>query len=203
VYSLLRSKPGARVIAVEPDEDNFRLLLTNIKVLKNLVEEKRLRVLALRKAVWIKRGTLRFIKTVWSEGRHISNATHHRKTMCVDAITLDDVLDLSTGNVIVKIDIEGAEVAVLASSKKLKKAAQIAVEAHGNERRLLRLLKIHGYDPKIVVHKLSPHLARYWFAVRPRAYGLTIAVYRLLIANIFKPTITVIKALRSRPSDAP
>jgi len=108
---------------------------------------------------------------------------------------LDDFLDLSTGDVIVKIDIEGRD-SCLNIVKKLRRAAQIAIEAYGNEHHLLRLLRIQGYDSEIVVHKLGPHLVRHWFAVKPRAYGLTVAVYKLLITKIFKPTITVIKALR-------
>jgi hypothetical protein len=46
---------------VEPNEKNFRLLLANIEMLKDVIKEKGLYVHALRKALWIKRGVcLRF-----------------------------------------------------------------------------------------------------------------------------------------------
>jgi len=73
---------------------------------------------------------------------------------------------------------------------------KLVAETHDNEAILLKLLKLRGYDPKIMVYKLSPCLFRYWLTVKPRIYGSIIAVYRLLIASAFKPTITLVKASR-------
>jgi len=103
------------------------------------------------------------------------------------------------GKVVVKMDIEGAEVPVLASSKSLEKVTRLAVEAHGNEAVLFKLLKLSGYEPKVVACKLSPTLSKCWLSVKPRVYGLTIAAYRSLVACAFKPTITLMKA--SKPCD--
>jgi FkbM family methyltransferase len=199
-FAILHSRPRARIVAVEPNEKNFRLLSINIEMLKDVIKEKELCVHALRKAVWIKRGPLSFVDTGWSEGGHISDAMHQRDaTTRANAITLDDVLDLGRGKVVVKMDIEGAEVPVLALSKSLGKVTRLAVEAHGNEAVLFRLLKLRGYEPKVVVYRLNPTLSKYWLAVKPRVYGLTIAAYRSLVTCAFKPKITLIKA--SKPCD--
>jgi FkbM family methyltransferase len=199
IYSLLHSKPRAKIIAVEPDGSNYRLLLNNLKIFENVINEKKLRVLALRKAVWAKTGTLKFIKTRWSEGGYVADIADIEcdEVTCVDAITLDDIINISSGKTIVKADIEGAEIPVLAASSKLSMVSELAIEAHGNTSYLIRLLKLKGYNPKIIVYRLNPHLARQWLKVKPKAYGLIIAIYRFLASSTYKPTITIVKASRS------
>jgi FkbM family methyltransferase len=196
IYSLLYSKPRAKIIAVEPDRSNYRLLLNNLKIFESIINKKKLRVLALRKAVWAKTGTLKFIKTRWSEGGYVADMECDEVT-CVDAITLDDIINISSGKTIVKADIEGAEIPVLAASSKLSRVSELAIEAHGNTSYLIRLLKLKGYNPKIIVYRLNPHLARQWLKVKPKAYGLIIAIYRFLASSTYKPTITIVKASRS------
>jgi FkbM family methyltransferase len=199
IYSLLHSKPRAKIIAVEPDGSNYRLLLNNLKIFENVINEKKLRVLALRKAVWAKTGTLKFIKTRWSEGGYVADIADIEcdEVTCVDAITLDDIINISSGKTIVKADIEGAEIPVLAASSKLSMVSELAIEAHGNTSYLIRLLKLKGYNPKIITYRLNPHLARQWLKVKPKAYGLIIAIYRFLASSTYKPTITIVKASRS------
>jgi FkbM family methyltransferase len=196
IYSLLHSKPRAKIIAVEPDRSNYRLLLNNLKSFESVINEKKLRVLALRKAVWAKTGTLKFIKTRWSEGGYVAGIECDEVT-CVDAITLDDIINISSGKIIVKADIEGAEIPVLVALSKLGRVSELAIEAHGNTSYLIRLLKLKGYNPKIKVYRLNPHLARQWLKVKPKAYGLIIAIYRFLASSTYKPTITLVKASRS------
>jgi FkbM family methyltransferase len=197
IYSLLHSKPRTKIIAVEPDRSNYRLLLNNLKIFESVINEKKLRVLALRKAVWARTGTLKFIKTRWSEGGYVADVEYDEVTY-VDAITLDDIINISSGKTIVKADIEGAEIPVLAASSKLSRVSELAIEAHGNTSYLIRLLKLKGYNPKIKVYRLSPHLARQWLKVKPKAYGLIVAIYRFLASSIYKkPTITIVKASRS------
>jgi len=196
IYSLLYSKPRAKIIAVEPDRSNYRLLLNNLKIFESIINKKKLRVLALRKAVWARTGTLKFIKTRWSEGGYVADIECDEVT-CVDAITLDDIINISSGKTIVKADIEGAEIPVLAASSKLSMVSELAIEAHGNTSYLIRLLKLKGYNPKIIVYRLNPHLARQWLKVKPKAYGLIIAIYRFLASSTYKPTITIVKASRS------
>jgi precorrin-6B methylase 2 len=55
IYSLLHFKPRAKIIAVEPDRNNYRLLLNNLKIFESVINEKKLRVLALRKAVLLEK----------------------------------------------------------------------------------------------------------------------------------------------------
>jgi FkbM family methyltransferase len=196
IYSLLYSKPRAKIIAVEPDRSNYRLLLNNLKIFESIINKKKLRVLALRKAVWARTGTLKFIKTRWSEGGYVADIECDEVT-CVDAITLDDIINISSGKTIVKADIEGAEIPVLAASSKLSMVSELAMDAHGNTSYLIRLLKLKGYNPKIIVYRLNPHLARQWLKVKPKAYGLIIAIYRFLASSTYKPTITIVKASRS------
>jgi FkbM family methyltransferase len=196
IYSLLHSKPRAKIIAVEPDRNNYRLLLNNLKIFESVINEKKLRVLALRKAVWAKTGTLKFIKTRWSEGGYVADIECDEVT-CVDAITLDDIINISSGKTIIKADIEGAEIPVLAASSKLSRVSELAIEAHGNTSYLIRLLKLKGYNPKTIVYRLNPHLARQYLKVKPKAYGLIIAIYRFLASSTYKPTITLVKASRS------
>jgi len=196
IYSLLYSKPRAKIIAVEPDRSNYRLLLNNLKIFESIINKKKLRVLALRKAVWARTGTLKFIKTRWSEGGYVADIECDEVT-CVDVITLDDIINISSGRTIVKADIEGAEIPVLAASSKLSMVSELAIEAHGNTSYLIRLLKLKGYNPKIIVYRLNPHLARQWLKVKPKAYGLIIAIYRFLASSTYKPTITIVKATRS------
>jgi hypothetical protein len=81
----------------------------------------------------------------------------------------------------------------------LEKVTRLAVEAHGNEAVLFKLLKLSGYEPKVVACKLSPTLSKCWLSVKPRVYGLTIAAYRSLVTCAFKPKITLMKA--SKPCD--
>jgi len=107
IFAIWHLRPRARIVAVEPNEKNFRLLLANIEMLKDVIKEKGLYVHALRKAIWIKKGPLGFVDTGWSEGGHVSDATYQRNVAHVNTITLDDVLDLGRGKVVVKMDIEG------------------------------------------------------------------------------------------------
>jgi FkbM family methyltransferase len=197
IYSLLYSKPRAKLIAVEPDENNYRLLLNNLKIFENIINGKKLRIITLRKAVWAKRGSLKFIKTKWSEGGYVADIECNEAT-CVDAITLDDIINISSGKTIVKVDIEGAEIPVLVASSKLRQVSELAIEAHENTRYLVRLLKLKGYNPEIIVYRLNPYLYREWVKIRPKTYGLIIAAYRFLVANTYKPKITIVKASRSQ-----
>jgi uncharacterized protein (DUF2147 family) len=58
------------------------------------------RVLALRKAVWARTDTLKF-KTRWSEGECVAGIECDEVT-CVDAITLDDIININSGKTVVK-----------------------------------------------------------------------------------------------------
>jgi len=147
--------------------------------------------------VWSHRGKHKFTRTAdWSEGGHISEIRYAQEGAYVETITLDDVLIFSRGRTIVKMDIEGAEVPVLLSSKHLYRASELAIETHGRKALLAKILRVHGYEYRITVYKLNPQLFREWLKVKPKIYGFTVAVYRFLASSIFCPTITMIKAVK-------
>jgi len=198
IYAILYSKPGARIIAVEPSNNNFIFLLANLKLFENVIKEKSLEILALKKAVWSYRGVLKFVDVDWSEGGYVTPSQSVHSKVHVEAITLDDILNLSKGKILIKMDIEGAEVEVLNSSKELNKVHALAIEAHGNEQALIKILNKHGFKTKIVTYKLNPQLCRYWLRIKPKHYGIIVALYRFLVSSIIMPTITLIKAVNAK-----
>jgi FkbM family methyltransferase len=99
IYAILYSEPGARIIAVEPSNNNFIFLLANLKLFENVIKEKSLEILALKKAVWSYRGVLKFIDVSWSEGGYVTPSQSVHSKVHVEAITLDDILNLSKGKI--------------------------------------------------------------------------------------------------------
>jgi hypothetical protein len=146
--------------------------------------------------VWTQRGKFKFYDTGWSEGGYIDKTQHSRRGTYVETVILDDIIALSKGRTIMKVDIEGAEVSVLMALEKLYKVTELAIEAHGREDLLIKILRLHGYDCKVTIYKLNPQLFKEWLKVRPKIYGFTIAIYRLLASSFFHPTITVVKATK-------
>jgi len=198
IYAILYSKPGARIIAVEPSNNNFIFLLANLKFFENVIKEKRLEILALKKAVWSYRGMLKFVDVGWSEGGYITPSQNVHNKVYVETIMLDDILNLSKGKILIKMDIEGAEVEVLNSSKELNRVHALAMEVHGNEQALIKILNKHGFKAKIVIYKLNPQLCKYWLRIKPKPYGILAALYRFLISSTAAPTITLIKAVNAK-----
>jgi len=107
IYAILHSKPKTRIIAVEPSERSYKLLLANLKLFENVIKEKEFEILVLKKAVWSQRGKFKFVDTSWSEGGYINETQHSQRGIYVETITLDDIIALSKGRIILKIDIEG------------------------------------------------------------------------------------------------
>jgi FkbM family methyltransferase len=198
IYAILYSKPGARIIAVEPSNNNFMFLLANLKLFENVIKEKRLEILALKKAVWSYREMLKFVDVSWSEGDYVTPSQSVHSKIYVEAITLDEILNLSKGKILIKMDIEGAEVEVLNSSKELNRVHALAIEAHGNEQALIKILNKYGFKTKIVIYKLNPQLCRYWLRIKPKHYGILVALYRFLVSSTVAPTITLIKAVNAK-----
>jgi len=203
IYAILYSKPGARIIAVEPLNNNFFMfLLVNLKLFEKVIKEKKLEILNFRKAVWSYRGMLKFVDVGWGEGGYITPSQSVHSKIYVEAITLDDILNLSKRKILIKMDIEGAEVEVLNSSKELSRVHGLAIEAHGNEQALIKILiKIlnkHDFKTKIVIYKLNPQLCRYWLRIKPKHYGILVALYRFLVSSTVAPTITLIKAVNAK-----
>ena len=136
--------PLSTVIAVEPNPTAFDILRENIEI-NNLAD-----VILINKAVWKTTGKKGFFidgtERGWNSTAGFYNGmwTGRQKTreIAVDTVTLNDLVG-DRGIDLMKVDIEGAETAVLTSSEKaLKQVQNIIVEFHSlNKRQSHRLLK--------------------------------------------------------------
>jgi len=197
LYAILHAKPNTNIIAVEPDRTNYRILLNNIRKLSKIIKEKNIKLITLNMAVWYKQGKFRFRNIGWSEGGYLTGdpCTSQDKE-CVDTITLDKLIELSNGRIIAKIDIEGAELPVLLFSKSLTRISDIAIEPHGNETLITKILRQYGYSVQYTEYKLNPTLYKYWINISPKIFGISIALYRLLVSTVLTPKITILKATK-------
>lgn len=134
-----------RVIAFEPDYDNYRVLEKNVSL--NQLEN----VIPLNKSLWREKGKL---KLYYPNDKHTDMRTvawhvnwkHH----IVEADTLDNVLkELGIESVdLIKIDVEGAEIEVLEGAKEtLKQSPKIVFESLDNEKmsKMQDILGSYGY----------------------------------------------------------
>ncbi len=106
--------PGARLIAVEPDEGNFALLRKNLLPFGSSV-------VALRAAVWSHPGMLRFSERQYRDGREWTRQVRPGRPdedSNIPAVDIGTLLRDSGHEriAILKIDIEGAEAVVFSSN---------------------------------------------------------------------------------------
>jgi len=136
------------VIAIEPDEKNFRQLQQNIKI-NNLHN-----VIAINKGLWEFNGTLLFAPNQSVSSSFISGETDSRSIQ-VPVDTIDNIVaefKLHKLNFI-KMDIEGAEIKAIIGAKDTlaRQAVQLAIASYhivDNEQTYLKLeqiLKQYGY----------------------------------------------------------
>ena len=140
-YTLMAAKFALKVIALEPEPSNYSLLQANIEL------NRFSNVLALPIALSSNRATQRFYLAAQGDTARSSleqgwstkmGFTPSRKSMEVESETLDNLiahLDLATIDLL-KIDVEGHEVAVLSgASKALNRTRRLIIEvSRGNER---------------------------------------------------------------------
>ncbi|MBS1772554.1 MAG: FkbM family methyltransferase [Bacteroidetes bacterium] len=132
IYLKLQT-PTARVIAYEPDENNFQLINENIKAFGFD------KVTLKKEAVWNKNETLYF-KNTGSQSSKIENEQTD-ETVAVKASRLKDVITEKVG--FLKIDIEGAEYQVLVDiADKLNMVDSMFVEYHGKYSQANELVEI-------------------------------------------------------------
>lgn len=128
---LLTRFPTARVIAVEPDPENFTMLEMN---LAGYGERYR----AVRAAIWSHATGLVMASkepgTEWSRSVKLANGDEAASLQATDIGSLLDQSGCPTISVL-KIDIEGAETAVFSSNYEswLSKVDNLAIELHGQE----------------------------------------------------------------------
>lgn len=116
--------PGATVIAYEPDEANFQLLLENIQ-LNNLTN-----VECKQSAVWISNEPISFVSD-GTQGSGIATGKSSSNIIQIKAERLADVVKSSKVDFL-KIDIEGAEAEVIKDcGPYLKNVENLFVEYHG------------------------------------------------------------------------
>lgn len=141
--------PGCRILSVEPDRANFKLLKLNAAA---LIRNGRCR--ALRAAVWSGPARLGISEPLDHSGYDAiqvsANAFSNQNT--VDAYSMNDLLQISGFPRIdlVKIDIEGAEVELFRGDQRwLERTGAIAIEFHGDARQqcnFAHIMKAHGFE---------------------------------------------------------
>jgi FkbM family methyltransferase len=128
---LSQKYPNATIVAIEPDAENFRLLLENTKGFPNIS--------CLQAALWFKSGTLNLSNTDQrpdsfqvSEDRSVDSGS-------VSAVTVQEILrrfEFETIDLF-KIDIESAEKELFESADNswLDKVKAIMIELHDHQKR--------------------------------------------------------------------
>lgn len=151
-YSVMASKSvgaGGKVIAIEADPDNFKLLRLNIET--NHLQD---RVYAINAAAWNEVTTISLFRDVFS-GRH-SVYKRAENSILINTVTVDELVqhDGLTKIDWMKVDIEGAEYAVLLGAKETiatKKLKLLLLEVHNRETlNLIRQLLSTSYAINIV-----------------------------------------------------
>ncbi len=154
VLYLKKLYPVATILAYEPDADNFQLLQ------KNVAQNNLTGVECRQKAVWIHNDTLTFASD-GSQGSKIAEKDYGRKSVKVQAERLADVLKANKVDFL-KIDIEGAEVDVMADCEPyLANVNQLFVEYHGKveeSEKLARLLQIVKGTYKVYIKMAADSL---------------------------------------------
>lgn len=116
--------PGATILAIEPDEDNFRILEKNVAPYSNII--------ALKKAIWHRKA---FVETIDTGGGGWAIQTKETESGTgIEGVTVQELMDAYhfPRIDILKIDIEGAEEQLFSENYDswLGKTACIAIELH-------------------------------------------------------------------------
>ena len=154
LYSLIAAKrvgPGGKVIAIEPDPENFKILR------KNILLNRSKNIEALECAAYSAREKLKLFLPELEQGRTIFNTVMQDRAKTsinfleVEANTLDNILESKNITEVnwMKIDVEGAELEVLkgaVNTLSSNKDTTFVIEIHGSEiyRELLGYLKTYN-----------------------------------------------------------
>jgi FkbM family methyltransferase len=125
--SMLSARPDAVVHALEPDSHTFQILQ------RNVAASPRMRWHAHRLALWKTAGPLKFGATASSTGSHVHELSSTGTVETVDAVTLGGFLAQQAVNdvTVLKLDIEGAEEAVLRENEMvLDRVQHLVLEIH-------------------------------------------------------------------------
>ncbi len=141
IYTILASKlvgPRGKVYAFEPDPENYRLLIKNIKL--NKLEN----VVAVKSALGDKTGRVRFYQDISNPGESSLAELYRANRYMVSITTLDKFC--STNHIkriqIIKMDVEGGEIDILNGGKKvLEKMKNITIYSECNPEGLLKFAR--------------------------------------------------------------
>lgn len=120
-FTILFARRAKEVYSFEPAPSVFERLSRNVSL--NSLENVRALQLALSKD----RGKLRFFESKISPG-HDSTVKRfeHDKSMVVEAVSLDQVVDSSVTDIVMKVDVEGSEMDVLLGASGLIKSGRVS-----------------------------------------------------------------------------
>lgn len=122
--------PDARIIAIEPDKNNFKVLEENIKPYKNIS--------CLNKGIWNRHTNLLVKDPGLGNYGFMVEETYEESDNTIEAISIDKILqDYKLNQIdILKIDIEGSEKEMFASNYEhwLPKVKVIIIELHDHMR---------------------------------------------------------------------
>jgi len=141
-YTLMASPKANLVIAVEAEPSNFKILEKNIKT-NNLENINAFNVAASRT-----NGVANLYLGEDSSTHSLSIDLRKKESIIVESRTLDSLIELNKSKIdLIKIDVEGAELAVLAGAQKcLNNIRIIAIEIHReeNKQKIVNLLEKNG-----------------------------------------------------------
>jgi FkbM family methyltransferase len=143
--------PSARILAVEPDPDNFQLCKENLGPYGE-------RVQTLLGAVWARRSRLALSHGERSHGKDWAVQVHetaNKDDAVVEAWDVPALLDLAGEEVVdlAKIDIEGSEAETFAANTAwLARVRNICIELHGDHCREIFFGALRGYDYDAIEH---------------------------------------------------
>jgi FkbM family methyltransferase len=148
-FYFLSKYPDAELIAIEPDQGNFRLLQKNLEPFGE-------RARALQAAVWSGDQRLRVDRDHFGDGKEWSyqvRACRDDEQADVTALSLETVLNqFNWAHVdLLKIDIERAELELFTSGYKpwLSRTRNLAIELHGLDCEQVFLRGMAGYDYQV------------------------------------------------------
>ena len=137
--------PDARVLAVEPDDRNFAVCGMNLEPYGN-------RARVLHGAVWGERTELCLSRGTFGDGKDWATQVVQPQggTGEIQAWDVDSLIDMAGSQTVdlLKIDIEGAELAVFSGNAKswLPRIRNLCIELHGDDCRNTFFNALSGFD---------------------------------------------------------
>lgn len=186
LFTMLAAARASKVVCVEPDPVNFRLLQANIAL------NGYTHVEAVNAALWDEAGSVAFETSWHTTGGRVKEDGD----VTVATVTLDDLLEPHAQVDLLKIDVEGAEERAIPASKHLHKVRRVIAELHlreaGQERGMVDALRGHGFTVEIVpaASFYTParikDVAKHWRSVEGRLL-IKLGVVAYLLAPVEKP----------------